>query len=157
VRKAVPDVMLKIVGDGELRPFYEAEVRRLKLQKNVKFVGKFPQHKLASLYAGSSVFVLPSKGLEGHANVVLEALACGTPVVVSNVVGMATDITTHGCGKVVRPNQPAELAAAIKAVLLDVAGRKQMKKNAAKLIEDNYHWPVVAARVQAEYQKLLEA
>jgi glycosyltransferase involved in cell wall biosynthesis len=157
VRKTVPDVRLKIAGDGELRPHYVEEVKRMGLAKNVIFAGKFPHHELPSLYSASSMFVLPSKGLEGHANVVLESLACGTPVVVSNVVGMATDITEYNCGKVVLPSRPKQLADAIIELLSDDASRRKMEKNAVELIQSKYKWSVVAKRVQAEYRALLES
>ncbi|AOX01005.1 glycoside hydrolase [Moorena producens PAL-8-15-08-1] len=78
-----PNVHLLIAGDGELRDELRAEICFLGLSKRVTMLGAVGQEKLADLYRVCSVFVLTSV-YEGLPLTVLEALACGTPVVTTN-------------------------------------------------------------------------
>ena len=88
----LPDCTLVIAGDGPRRAELEALARRVGAQDRVRFLGETPHADLPDLYAAADVLLLPSSR-EGWANVLLEAMACGTPVV-------ATDV--NGTGEVVR-------------------------------------------------------
>jgi glycosyltransferase involved in cell wall biosynthesis len=154
VKKVIPKISLKIAGEGELTPYYKNLVNELDLKDEVKFLGPFAQSKLVNLYSKASIFLLPSRGFEGHANVILESLACGTPVIASNVIGMATDIIKSDCGRIIEPGDTDRLAMEI----IDLINNKQMLtkmgKNGEKLIRKKYRWEAVAENVLNEYKLL---
>ena len=82
-----PGILL-IAGDGPERQSLEQQAARLGVRDSVRFLGQVSDESLVSLYRSADVCVVPSIALEGFGLVVLEALACGTPVVASNVGGL---------------------------------------------------------------------
>jgi glycosyltransferase involved in cell wall biosynthesis len=91
------DATLVIAGDGEDRASLEALARRHGVADRVRFLGLVPQAELPALYNAADVLVLAS-GREGIANVMMEALACGTPVVATAVWGAPEVITDPVAG-----------------------------------------------------------
>jgi glycosyltransferase involved in cell wall biosynthesis len=82
----MPDVLLLIAGRGPERDKLEALARRLGVAERVRFLGAVPQMELKKVFNAADLMVLASSR-EGWANVLLESMACGTPVVASNVGG----------------------------------------------------------------------
>jgi len=80
--------VLLLPGDGVHRQHLEDTTRRLGLTEHVRFLGKVSDDRLVGLYQAADVCVLPSLELEGFGLVVLESLACGTPVIASRVGGL---------------------------------------------------------------------
>ena len=85
VVKQFPDVLLLIGGKGYLENSLRMQVRELRLESNVKFLGFVPEEKLPKYYQAANLFVLPTMTLEGFGLVTIEALSCGTPVIVTPV------------------------------------------------------------------------
>ncbi|HUP39045.1 MAG TPA: glycosyltransferase family 4 protein [Vicinamibacterales bacterium] len=81
-----PDVMLWLAGDGDLRPMLESMARDLGLASHVRFLGRVGNDSLWKYYAAADLFVLASD-VESWGTVMLEAMACGTPVVTTDTVG----------------------------------------------------------------------
>jgi glycosyltransferase involved in cell wall biosynthesis len=81
-----PDALLWLAGDGELRPALEATCRDLGIAPHVRFLGRLGNDTLWKYYAAADVFVLPSH-VESWGTVMLESMACGTPVVATDTVG----------------------------------------------------------------------
>lgn len=81
-----PQTQLLIVGEGQERLRLESRVRDLGLHEHVKLVGAVPNAELARWYSAADLLVLASSR-EGWANVLLEAMACGTPVVATRIWG----------------------------------------------------------------------
>jgi glycosyltransferase involved in cell wall biosynthesis len=81
-----PDAQLWLAGEGELRPALEALTRELGIESHVRFLGLVDNAALWRYYAAADLFVLPSR-LESWGTVMLEALACGTPVVATATAG----------------------------------------------------------------------
>ena len=106
---------LVLVGQGPQRSALEALARELGVAGKVWFAGPLPQAELPRWYRAADVFVLPSHS-EGVPNVLLEASACGTPWVASRVGGIP-EIAHLGVSRMVTPDSPTELAAAIGEVL----------------------------------------
>ena len=88
---------LLIVGDGPLRRSLEIMARDTGVADRVKFLGQIRQESLPSIYAAADALVL-SSSREGWANVLLEAMACGTPVVASNVWGNREVVKSPAAG-----------------------------------------------------------
>ncbi len=93
-------VQLYIVGKGLYRKALETIITELSLERNVTLVGEVPNKKLCAWYSAADVFCLASSS-EGWANVIMESLACGTPVVSTNVSGAPEIITTPDVGLLV--------------------------------------------------------
>ena len=110
-----PDTHLLIVGEGELAEAIRSEILTLGLGERVSLMGALEQAKLSDLYCVANVFVLSSL-YEGLPFAVLEALACGTPVVTTNC-GETPNLLTAQSGVVARERSPEALAAALSQVL----------------------------------------
>jgi glycosyltransferase involved in cell wall biosynthesis len=80
VKKAVPHAFLVIGGDGMSRAQLEKEIVELGLQNDIRMVGYINEADVTAYYSACDLFVLPTSGLEGFGLVILEALACGRPV-----------------------------------------------------------------------------
>lgn len=119
---------LYLVGDGPEREMLENLVVDLGVKKRVSFVGRQPHHVLQAYYQASDCFALPSLR-EGCPNVLLEALACGLPVIASDVGGVP-EIVTGENGVLVKSNDEAAWVAALRSVLHTPPARVQ-----------NFQWP----------------
>jgi glycosyltransferase involved in cell wall biosynthesis len=86
-----------LVGDGPDRPALERQIAAAGLGDRVRLLGNRPHAELPELLAAADVMVLPSSS-EGLANVWVEALACGTPIVISDVGGAREVLTDGGAG-----------------------------------------------------------
>jgi len=115
LRQRGQDFQLCLIGDGPLLASLEAEVRQRGLSDYVKFIGPIAHDQLGPWFQAADVTVLPSRS-EGIPNVLLESLACGTPFVASSVGGIP-EIADHAAARLVPPNDPQQLAAALEAAL----------------------------------------
>ena len=109
---------------------------------------------LALVYAAADVFVCPSRE-ENLPNTIMEALACGTPVVAFSVGGIP-DMIEHGVnGMLAKPHNPEELAQGIAHILENKERRESMGKAARKIAEGRYSMPVVAKQYIALYEQII--
>jgi glycosyltransferase involved in cell wall biosynthesis len=103
------DLLLLIVGEGPRREFMQNLVNRLDLRRKVRFIGRVPYNNMFKVYSVSDVLALPSH-YENSPSVIKEALACGIPVV-STDVGDAKDIITDPrIGQIVESRTPESFA-----------------------------------------------
>lgn len=128
--------------------------RELGLQPAVHFLGAQSHERLADYYAAADVVAVPSH-YESFGMVALEALACGIPVVASNVGGLAMTIEDGKSGLLVPPNDPVALANNI-TMLLENEARRQAIGHHARLRALNYGWGSIARRVMRLYGDLIE-
>lgn len=109
----LPDVRLVIVGDGPMQRELKLMVQALNLSDRVVFAGGRTQAELIDYYSAADALVLASDR-EGMANVLLESMACGTPVVASALWGTPEVINTPEAGVLMRELTPAALASACR-------------------------------------------
>ena len=155
VLKEIPDVRLKIVGDGPERSNLENLVRKLGLQNCVTFTGITATYDaVVRHYKESSIFVLPST-VEGEAIVLKEAMAAFLPVIAINVEGSGVLSLVHdgGNGFLLEPGQPSLIAKKFVQLLQDEKLRKKMGMAGRKFVE-RYDWNVIAKRLLRIYLKL---
>jgi glycosyltransferase involved in cell wall biosynthesis len=114
-RPGYSDLQLTIIGDGLIRKDLEKLVSDLKVGDRVQLAGEIPHEQLRLWYSAADLFCLASK-LEGWPNVILEALACGTPVVATSAGGIPEIIRSDKVGLLVDRNEAA-LAEAIDRAL----------------------------------------
>lgn len=133
VRKIIP-AYLWIIGEGELRQELENQIDSLGLRDCVRLLGfkanPYQYMAKADLFVLSSVF-------EGFGNVIVEAMACGTPVVATDCPTGPREIITPGVnGLLVPPNNQKELATAILRVLTDSQLQQELAQQGKKRSED---------------------
>jgi glycosyltransferase involved in cell wall biosynthesis len=112
----LPTLTLLIAGDGPEKARLMHHAQTLGVAGRVRFLGAWPHHQLASLYSAADLSVLASSR-EGWANVLLESLACGTPVVASPIPGNGEVIQSPEAGLIAEANTPSALARAIRSCL----------------------------------------
>jgi glycosyltransferase involved in cell wall biosynthesis len=105
------------------------------------------------VYQRGSVFVSPTYS-EGFSNTVLEAMACGLPVVSTNVVGVVDCLRNEENGLLVEAGDVPALAAALDRLLEDADLYDRLRATALAEVREQYSWPVLAARIHAVYQEL---
>lgn len=117
IRIDYPDLIFLIVGgasaEGNTRAELEQQVKQLKLEACVKFIGPLPPDELPAILSAADVFVLATSN-EGWANVFLEAMACGLPVVTTDVGGNQEVVCDASLGIVVPFGDSAALTKAIR-------------------------------------------
>jgi glycosyltransferase involved in cell wall biosynthesis len=148
-----PSLHLVIVGDGIEKTSLREAVCRLGIATQVSFVGEASREQVRSWMQQAKVFVLPSTE-EGFGVVLLEALACATPIVASQVGGIC-DVVTPEVGILVPPRDPDALAAAIAQLVDDEKRWLECSLNARKRAEESYDWHRIALCYQELYQDLL--
>jgi glycosyltransferase involved in cell wall biosynthesis len=141
----LPDVFGAFAGDGALRLQLEERARTLGAGGRVKFLGSLPQTALAQVYSAADVMVLASQR-EGWPNVVLEAMACGAPVVASDVGAVREMITHEGVGRVVPAGNQDALNTAIISVLKQAPDRLATRAHAL-----GYDWASIIQAQSALY------
>ncbi|HEV2719145.1 MAG TPA: glycosyltransferase [Thermoanaerobaculia bacterium] len=136
------DARLVIAGNDEEN--YAATLPRA---ENVELVGTVTGDAKEALLRRAAALVLPSLS-ENFGNVVLEAMAQATPVVVTPQVGLAADVAAAGAGIVTAPES---LAAALEALLADPVRGEEMGRRGRALVEARFSWDRVAAEMEEHY------
>jgi glycosyltransferase involved in cell wall biosynthesis len=129
--KRLPHERLLIVGDGPLRAQLAATARQLGIEARVLFRSAMPQADLRYAYAAADALLLTSTR-EGWPNVVLEALACGTPVVACDVGAVREIVTEPSAGCVVPGREVQQFTAAIVQVLTTGTSQARVRQHAAQ-------------------------
>lgn len=156
VIKKFPDVILRIVGsvdDEEYLQKLKTTASRVNCEKNVEFIGPVPYSKIGELYNSSTIFILTSKD-EGQPNVLVEAMACGKPVI-ATPVGAILDVINDGVnGFIVKENQHETLSKKIINLLEDKALREKIGEAAQKTIEEKYAGDVFSSQLKNVFEKV---
>jgi glycosyltransferase involved in cell wall biosynthesis len=157
VKKEIPNLKLVVGGKGVLVDYYKKMVVSMGLVDNVEFTGFISDYDIVEYYNQANVFVLPSTSSlqEGFGIVALEALACQTPVITTDIVGVAEDLVAVNGGLVVPPKDTVKLAEAIIIILKDNGLQKEMGKRGRRLVMDKYTWKSVANTMEKLYKIIL--
>tara|TARA_R110000772_G_scaffold52228_12_gene119796 strand:- start:5426 stop:6601 length:1176 start_codon:yes stop_codon:yes gene_type:complete len=113
--KSFPNATLMLAGTGDQEKAYRALADSLGIKDRVRFLGNVPHDKLPELVAAADIAILPSKS-EGLANAWVEALSCGTPVIISEAGGARELVRSDIAGRIVKQDSLAIVVAA-KAIL----------------------------------------
>ncbi len=127
----LPGTDLVIVGDGPDLGELQSLAGRLGVAPRVRFTGSIPQAELVNYYAAADALVLASSR-EGMANVLLEAMACGTPVVATAVSGNPEVVSSRHAGVLVHERTADALATAIRELLAAPPTSAQVVEHAAQ-------------------------
>ncbi|MCL1978342.1 MAG: glycosyltransferase family 4 protein [Candidatus Bathyarchaeota archaeon] len=140
-----------VVGKGPDMVSIQNQIEQLGLEKNIKLTGFVADQDLHLYYNMADLFVLPSKSGEGLPLVALEAMACGLPVIATNVGGI-NEIMVKGFGKLVPANNPEALAKAI-VEFADINNGNNGELRA--IVEEQYSWDKNVARLIEIYEELI--
>ena len=142
-----PDATLLLAGPSEGPDVADvrAMVAAQGLIGRILFLGLVTGREKLELLRDADVFVMPSR-YEGLSIALLEAMASGLPVIVSDRAGLHRQVAHHDCGVVVSPD--AEQVANAMRVLLDPAVRRRKGESARRLAMAEHTWPVIAARLE---------
>jgi glycosyltransferase involved in cell wall biosynthesis len=150
--KKNPKIMFLVVGKGPDSDSVKLQVKQLGIEANFRLAGFVSDEDLPSYYNAADLFVLPSKSGEGLPLVALEAMACGLPVVATNVGGIR-EILMKDYGKLVPPNQPLLLAEAVLELAeVDFSSRRSELR---AFVEERFSWDVNVERLAEIYEELI--
>ncbi|RYZ80785.1 MAG: glycosyltransferase [Proteobacteria bacterium] len=153
-KAGLPNVRLIIAGPDENG--YQAQVEAMASQNSVQnqilFTGILHGTDKLDSYVAADLFVLPSYQ-ENFGNVVVEALAAGTPVLISDQVNIHREISQGKVGGVV-PIEVEELAQALKLWLTDDELRQSAAQRAQSFAQQNYDWNIIAGRWVQRYKAM---
>jgi glycosyltransferase involved in cell wall biosynthesis len=150
------DTTLVLLGEGPQESVLRARAAALGVSESVKFAGYAPQEETPAWYRTADVFAL-SSDFDNSPNVVLEAMACGLPVVATDVGGLRDYIVPEVNGLLVPKGSRADFADAL-ATYFDqpVLARATGRTNRATAVE-RFSWAVSAARMLAVYERIVGA
>ncbi|MGB8854116.1 MAG: glycosyltransferase family 4 protein [Pirellulales bacterium] len=146
-----PAVDLLIAGDGSESAALASQIARLGLHDRVQLLGPVTGDRKVSLYRSAAFFVCPSRR-EPFANVILEALASGLPVVATDVGGNRELVQPEVNGLLCQPESPAALATAMQRLLDEPSFVARLRADAAASIAD-HDWSQVAERYVDVYRR----
>lgn len=155
IRTHVPEVIYSIVGDGERRSELQQLARELNVTDHVQFLGQLHDDDMIHAYQQCDLFALPNREVagdfEGFGMVLLEAQACGQPVLAGDSGGTAETMQTDQTGVIVDCTQPDPLAHAVIELLNDPERRQQMGAAARQWIVDHFDWSALAEQAQRAF------
>jgi glycosyltransferase involved in cell wall biosynthesis len=152
-----PGLSLVLVGEGKDFDSLVALSERLGVSGSVRFVGTKAQEDLVSLYRNAHLVVIPSRS-EGLPRVALEAGACGSICVASNVGGLPEVIEDQITGLLVEPESPAALAEGLLRALKLPAGLKQRMSAAARnKVRQQFGYERMVGSYEQLFQSLLRS
>jgi glycosyltransferase involved in cell wall biosynthesis len=151
VVREVPDARFIILGEGELRPALERQVRELRLDKHVILPGFRPD--VLSLHKGFDLFVLPSV-TEGLGTSLLDAMACGKAIVATEAGGIPEVVAHDVTGLLVPPRDERTLAAAIVLLLKEPERRAAMGRAGQERVRRFFSAERMVQETLAVYQRL---
>jgi glycosyltransferase involved in cell wall biosynthesis len=150
VADTVKDVRFLLIGYGPLKGEIIKLVHERGLEKIVRIVGPLSRNEIAEVLGRATVFAFPSLK-EGLPLAVLEAMACGVPVVGSDVSGVNDLVEDCVTGLLVPPLDSMPLAKSVLSLLLDAGLRNKISVNARRAIIEEYGWDKVMKKLDAIY------
>jgi glycosyltransferase involved in cell wall biosynthesis len=145
----LPGVRLVVAGDGPNRGMLEELARKLGVSERVDFLGAVPQAQLRAHYGAADAMVLASSR-EGWANVLLESMACGTPVVASRVWGTPEVVAAPEAGVLMAERTPQGVADAVNALRANYPDRAATRRYA-----ERFSWDDTTAGQLALFESVL--
>jgi phosphatidylinositol alpha-mannosyltransferase len=145
VRERHPEVRLLVVGtEGGGR-----------MEEGVTWLGRLPDRLLPAAYRTAEVMVAPSLGRESFGIILLEAMACGVPVVASDIPGYRSVVEDGVQGMLVPPGDPGKLAEALMRLVED-ADLRQRLAEAGRARAEEFSWDKLVVKVEEVYREALE-
>ncbi len=145
----LPGFTLLIVGEGSEQPRLAALIAQLGLGDRVRLLGPRPHRDLSALYGSADASVLASSR-EGWANVLLESMACGTPVVAADIWGNPEVVHAPEAGLIYQPNTPDCLARGVQQLFAALPSR-----SATRAYAERFGWEETTAGQFAVFRRVI--
>ena len=155
VAKNHPDVLFIVAGKGPSRKLIEDRIKELQIEDNIKLTGFVPDELLPTYYDAADYFLLPSASGEGLPLVLLEAMACGLPVIATTVGGTPEIVTHQKNGILVPPRNPEAMAEAISAILSKKELGHSIGEEARRTVENRFSWEQNVQQLKEIYNEFL--
>ncbi len=154
IKDKFPHALLYVVGKGVVEEEAKAYAEKLQLSERCQFFGYINREDLARFYRACDVYVAPALGGEAQGIVLLEAMACGKPVIVSNIAGYQEVVQNNEYGMLFDVGSSEDLANKIGLLIAD---KKLQEKLAIKARQraEYYAWPKIVERVENYYIELI--
>ena len=150
--KKNPKLVFVVVGRGPDFEEVKERIVQLEMQRNFRLTGFVSDEDLPFYYNVADLFALPSKSGEGLPLVALEAMACGLPVIATDVGG-TSEVMSEDYGKLVPPNAPNLLAEAI--LNFSCKDLTALKKELRAMMEQKYSWDLNVEKLGKIYEELI--
>ena len=147
---ALPNATLLIAGEGPERAALVAQAKARGVEARVRLLGSVPHAELPGLLAAADAMALASES-EGLANAWVEALACGTPIVIADAGGAREVMTDPACGRIVA-RTPEAFAAGLGAVLSETPDPLAVRRGA-----ERFTWSANSAALYAHLSAIVSA
>ncbi len=158
VLEKLPNTKLLICGEGEEKSHLERLIKKFGIESSIEWHGRLTFEQLVEYYYTSTVFVMSSiSRLEAFGIVQLEAMACSTAVVCTDIPGPNAVMDKDKSGLIARPRDPDSLAEAIIKVLSDPERAREMGRHGRRLVETKYNWDTIADQILAIYEEAARA
>jgi glycosyltransferase involved in cell wall biosynthesis len=152
---AFPDVLLCIAGQGPLQQSLQAQTKTLGLTRNIRFLGFVAEEALPHLFYAADVNVVPTTALEGFGLVAAEAMATGTPSMVTPVGGLPEVVGGLSQDLIFSGTKSTDIAEALVDALSG-ATKLPSRGECREYIESRFNSPLMALRTATVYRELLE-
>ncbi|MHB1287245.1 MAG: glycosyltransferase [Leptospirales bacterium] len=152
VRERVPEAFLIVAGDGPEASDLHTMAQRLKIMDSLKFLGR--RLDVETILPAFDVFVMSSLS-EGFPNAVLEAMACGVPVIATSVGGIRELVIPEETGRLVPPNNIKELVEAMVRIAENPSVRAEFSLNARQYVEKHFQFETIAHQLKEMYREVL--
>jgi glycosyltransferase involved in cell wall biosynthesis len=143
-----------VVGDGPYRDRLDTRLAQLGIADAVRFVGQ--QHDVVPWLQALDLFTLPSYGEEGVPQAIMQAMACGVPVVSTPVGAITEAVVAEVTGLVVPPRDPAALATGLARLRDDPALRRRFGAAARERAEARFGLDRMLDRMEAVFRMVVE-
>ncbi len=153
--KRLKNIKFVIIGEGPERQALGNLIKKLKL-KNVKLVGALSHKKTKEFMSKCSLFVVPSLYGEGLPLVLIEAMACGKPMIGSNIRGIPEAIEDKKNGFLINPNNPLELSDKIYNLIKNKKERNKMGKESRKKVIGEFNLEKNIKQIEKIYEEVLK-
>jgi phosphatidylinositol alpha-1,6-mannosyltransferase len=159
IRRAQPNLLYVIIGDGEQRAYLEQLIRERRLQESVQLRINCDDDDLIHCYQQCDLFALPNREVngdfEGFGMVLLEAQACGRPVLAGTSGGTAETLLPGKTGRVVCCEQNEPLARVVIELLSDRQKVETMGQAARQWVVERFDWKVLSRQANELFESLL--
>jgi phosphatidylinositol alpha-mannosyltransferase len=154
LEQALPKYRVVVVGNSWMKKYYDAHIP-LTLHHRVQFAGYAAPEELPRYYRGADIYTSPATGGESFGIVLLEAMACGTPIVASDIDGYRWVVNPGKEGLLVPPRSPKHLAEALISLANDPQRRAEMG-SAGRHRASEFDWSHVTDQVETVYRSVLK-
>jgi phosphatidylinositol alpha-1,6-mannosyltransferase len=153
IRQTVPDVLYAIVGDGDDREYLRQLIDEHDVADHVQMLGEIDDEQMIQCYQQCDLFALPNRDVdgdfEGFGMVLLEAQACGRPVLAGDSGGTVETMHVGETGRIVDCTNPEPLADAVAELLDDAELRERMGTAARAWVTERFGWESLSRQAEA--------